>query len=300
MVNIIDTFLFSEAYEAELLLVKLHLEDPVVNEWVLIESDQTFRGEFTGLTARSLIASDERFAQFRDRITIIEHCGKMTVSSPGYDAFYRNEEWSRRSCQSYLEDKYGDDAWIIVSDVDEAVDGTDPQRRARFLSILDEANGKDLTLEFGHYRYWYDFDNRCYWTGIVTPVVQMGAIRNRKSSLACRARDPRNCRRHPAADQPLFFEYTFCFAKPYMWKKLTSFIHDGYAESDLDVALLTNHWVKALARGERPGRQDVDWLETVVLTEQNSPKYVRDNLVRLKTHAIPVDYLAHRQLIYHR
>src|SRR5262249_35713713 len=125
------------------------------------------------------------------------------------------------------------------------------------------------------------------------------SVRSRRSSFRCRSTGPVAQRVEiPAGGHPLFFEYTFCFPPEAMWRKLNSFIHDGYTKEDLEKALLTNHWVKAPARGERPGHQTYDWLETVELTEQNSPRYVRDNLARLKTNVIPPDYREHRKRLY--
>ncbi len=35
--KIIDTFPFSEPYEAEILLLKLQIEDSFVDEWIIVE-----------------------------------------------------------------------------------------------------------------------------------------------------------------------------------------------------------------------------------------------------------------------
>jgi hypothetical protein len=296
--KVVDTFLFSEAYEAELLLTKLHLESPLVDEFVLIESSQTFRGEEKGLQARKMLESDERFSRFLSRITVFSHPGRLFEGPPGYNTYYQNEERSRASCQAHVLANYSDEDWVIVSDVDEAVDCCDTDRRCQFTECLSRSAGNSASLEFGHYRYWYDFDNRCYWTGIRTPVIQVGTIRRGLGSLNCRSR-PRHTVQLPAGDRPLFFEYTFCFPAEACWRKLNSFIHDGYTVEELEKSLATNHWVKSAARGERPGeRGDEDWFETVELTEQNSPQYVRDNLARLKTNLIPKDYRENRKRLY--
>ncbi len=185
---------------------------------------------------------------------------------------------------------------MFFSDVDEALDATDAKRLETFLLHLQRCPNK--ALYFCHYRYWYDFDNRCYWTNIYTPVARVGRVRQMGH---CRLRSrPPICREDVSVREgPLFFEYTFCFPKEDQWKKLQSFIHDGYSKGDLDVALLTNHWVKAPPRGERVGeRGHEDWFERVELTPENSPAYVRENLERLKTNVIPVDYREHRMRLY--
>lgn len=293
--NVIDTFLFSESYEAELLLLKLHLESPVVTHWVLVESDVTFRGEPTGLHAKKLL-EDKRFAPFRDSVTVVEHHGRLFDGPACYDTYLKNEVRSRESAWPFINSFSKNEDWVIVSDVDEAVDCTDPIRHAKFIEHL-HANG-DATLFFQHYRYWYDFSNLTKYKGVVTPVANVGAIRNDKSSLAARTRIVHERVDFPSDPEPLFFEYTFCFPREAMWKKLTSFIHDGYTEEELRLALLTNTWVKSAARGEKVGQRHDDWFETVILTEQNSPKYVRDNLSRLKTNAVSPDYKEHRRSIY--
>lgn len=293
--RVVDTFLFVDAYEADVLLVKLHLESPLVERFILVESDVTFRGDYKGLQARNLIETDERFASFRDRITIVEHRGRLFDGPPCYQTYYENEERSRASVWPHISD-LPDDTWVMVSDVDEAVDCTDPSRLKKFCDILVGHCDVGATLYFGHYRYWYDFDNLCPWRDIFTPVAQLGTFRSGQTSFMCRSRESRNNRIFRPGDEPLFFEYTHCFPAEAIWKKLNSFIHDGYTRDELNDALLTNHWVKAASRGEYPGQRGYeDWFDTVPLTERNSPKYVRENLGRLKTFVIPEDYLERRQ-----
>ncbi len=299
MAKIIDTFLFVEAYEAELLLMKLHLENDLVDKFVLIESAQTFRNEEKGLQAKKLILGDHRFWPFMDKIVIIEHEKGPFDGPAGYHTFYEAEEWSRASCWDYVRGRYADDAWVIVSDVDEAVDASDPVRKRLFLEELAANPGK--TVIFDHYRYWYDFDNRSPWS-IRTPVVQVGSIQNKTTSFRCRSNPPGPIRNVPLGDNPVFFEYSYCFSRDAMWRKLNSFIHDGYTEADLDLALLVNAWIKASARGERFGqRGHEDWFDTVELTEANSPRYVRENISLLKTNAVSPDYKANRRkMLYGR
>jgi hypothetical protein len=69
--QVIDSFLFSEAQELDMLLVKFNLEKHVVSTWLLLESQFTFQGEYKGLSAKELLQNDERFSEFVDRIIII-------------------------------------------------------------------------------------------------------------------------------------------------------------------------------------------------------------------------------------
>ena len=69
--KIVDSFLFSEVFEKELLLLKFILEDQHIAEWIILENAYSFQGEYKGLHAQELINSDDRFLPFKDRITII-------------------------------------------------------------------------------------------------------------------------------------------------------------------------------------------------------------------------------------
>jgi hypothetical protein len=293
--RIVDTFLFCEEYERELLLLKLNLEDSVVSDFVLIESDVTFRGDFKGFHARKLIENDDRFAPFRAKLRIIEQKGRLFDGPANYETFYENEERSRNLAYGFL-NKCDVDTWVLVSDVDEAIDATCPQRRIAFLDHL-KANERK-TIYFGHLRAWYDFNNHCSWKGIFTPATQVGTLWKEWSTLRCRSRRAGQNVEVPAGDNPFFFEYSFCFPKEAMWEKLNSFIHDGYTREELDVALATNSWVKSAKRCESVGSQPFDWFELVELTEKNSPKYVRDNFETLRTNVISKEYRENRRNLY--
>lgn len=296
---IVDTFLFSEPYEKEVLLTKFHLQAPMVDQFILIESAFTFRGEYKGLHARRMMEEDDRFAPFMGKVHVISHHIHLYSGPPGYQTFFVNERRSRESATDHLLSSFPDDTLVLVSDADEAADFTHPDRTRRFLEVTASCHARGNTPHFGHYRYWWDWDNRCYWTAIATPVVSVGWLRTGRASLAART-DPRTS---PAEwvnpdPHPVFFEYSFCFPKEACWKKLTSFIHDGYTKEELENSLLANHWVKARARGEVVGSSPHDWFEKVELNEQNSPAYVRENLSHLKTGIIPDNYREHRRRLY--
>ena len=69
--RIVDTFLFSEPHEKEVLLIKLNLGAHYVAEWVLVENEYTHQSEFKGLFAQQMIDGDPRFDPFKDRLRII-------------------------------------------------------------------------------------------------------------------------------------------------------------------------------------------------------------------------------------
>jgi hypothetical protein len=291
--QIVDTFLFSEPYEKELLLIKLHLEDAGISKFVIIESSYTFRGEYKGLSARKMIESDKRFAPFLSKIHLIEHDKWLCPGPQNYDTFYQNEEASRESCWSYLESQCHNDDWVIISDVDEAFDCKNLERHDAFLAYLQDNQG--ATCRFGHIRFWYQINNLGNYYGVRTPVTQIGTIKKGWSSLKCRSKQiGRNVDLQCDLNFPLCWEYTFCFPSiEDMWKKLCSFIHDQYTFSELEEALQANYWVKCKARGEKVGKKE-DWCELIELNSKNSPDYILENQRLFPTSFIPFDYRENR------
>jgi hypothetical protein len=296
MPKVVDTFLYASGYEKEVLLTKLHCEDPVVDQWVLVDCAETFRGEFKGLSAKDLIAGDSRFAPFRDRIHVVELPHRPYQGKPGYHTYYLNEKMSREAAFPFVRDNFSDEDWVIVADCDEMVDGTDPERRSRFLGLLNQHG--DKTVYLAHKRFWWDFDSATNWPFIYSAFARLGELKAGRVKMSCRVDTPSRHIHIPAGDNPIMVEYSFCFAREGCWAKLCSFVHDGYRPQELDDAIATNSWVKSAARGERPGDGAWDWFEVVELTPANSPKYVRDNLDRLKTNLIPADYRENRKRLY--
>jgi len=57
--KIVDSFLFSEVYETELLLLKFILENEGVDEWIILENSYSFQGNYTGLHAQKILDADD-------------------------------------------------------------------------------------------------------------------------------------------------------------------------------------------------------------------------------------------------
>src|ERR1700692_3328936 len=129
MKKLVSTFLISESFESDLLYIKLVNESPRVDEWVIIESDTTFRGEYKGFCVHEVLC-ETRFASFLDRINVISNTESILDNNlPKVEkSFFTAEEKSRSLCMPYLVEKYKDDDWIIVADVDESLDFTDSRR----------------------------------------------------------------------------------------------------------------------------------------------------------------------------
>src|SRR5436190_5643735 len=117
--KIVDSFLFSEPYEKELLLLKFILEDKGVDEWIILENAYSFQGEYKGLQARKLVESDNRFKLFLHKIAFIEKEQK-TKQLPKHEVndeeTYKVEFWQRDLALDYFLKNYNEEDWILISD----------------------------------------------------------------------------------------------------------------------------------------------------------------------------------------
>src|SRR5689334_18168315 len=129
--KIVDSFLFSEPYEKELLLLKLQLEDKGIDEWVILENAYTLQGEKKGFHARHVLESDKRFLPYLNKITIIEkeYETKLLPKHIILDEFsFKAEHAQRDFGYEYFIRKCKEEDWIMISDVDEMMDFTEPAR----------------------------------------------------------------------------------------------------------------------------------------------------------------------------
>lgn len=99
-------------------------------------------------------------------------------------------------------------------------------------------------------------------------------------------------------DLHILVESDVTFRGEYKGLQARKMVEEDDRFSPYRASLLTNHWTKSAARGERVGERPTDWFEKVELDEHNSPVYVRDNLDRLRTGLIPVDYRRNRDMVY--
>ena len=167
--KIVDTFLFSEPHESDLLWVKFNLEDKHVDEWVIQENGFTLQGDIKPLHAGEVL-KDPRFAPFRDKITVISKNDLILPGNNTENVNFQREGWQRTLCRDHIQWKYRDiKTLVIVSDVDEAIDFSDEDRARRFAEMADTHYPNQFTV--GRMRYWYDYDNRCYLPNIRIPVI---------------------------------------------------------------------------------------------------------------------------------
>ena len=298
---LIDTFLFSEPSEKEVLLTKLNLGSDLVSEWVLVENAYTFRGEYKGLFAKDLIAAPE-FGPFRNRISVVSSEIAFPHVRPddrnGDTITFRSQYAQRDSAMEHLLQRWRGhpDAWILISDTDECLDVSTSLKRHRLRRATHL--GSDL-LTLARRRFWFDFDNM-WFAKRSTPLVRMSAlaewVRAGKSLGELRGRgilgDSSGGLNH------LLYEYSTCFDIAGVYRKYDTVAHVGMLREDIDRALECNHRPQFRIKGQRLGFSRDDWLERVRLTERNSPAYVREHFERLRTGNIPDNYAENRKRLY--
>lgn len=286
--QIIDTFLFSEPHEADLLYIKLVNEAPRVAWFVIQENAYTTKGEFKGCFAQEVIR-DLRFLPFRDKIITCSAEDKLKDSSDESTNFVR-EGWQRTLCKDVLPQivKSPDDL-ILVSDVDESIDFSSNDREKRFDEFTSKSDGRPYWIT--RKRYWYNYNNLCSLRSIRIPIIQSKYVMQDINCLPQTRHYHDESRTLQDWDNPVAFEYSYVFKT---WedvqRKHKSYAHTNLdKEEDIKLALNINAWIRSK---DRPGdrRSEYDFFETVDLTEENSPKYVRENLEKLKTNIVNPDY----------
>ena len=295
--KIVDTFPFSEPYEADLLWVKLNIEAAVVDEWVIVENAYSFQGEPKGVWAESIVTGDDRFAPFRNRIRIMQDDFKpeAVYNRDGiHDPLaFRAENAQRELARAYVLEAFGDDDYVLISDVDEMLDAARADKKAL---LLDKIN-RDTTgiVRIPRTRFWFDFDNR-WLMHRATPLVSIKALRDDPRMMGDIRRDTISpVKRWP---QALLFEYSFCTPFDEIIRKCSTQSHTGMRADELKRSVLCNHIPVSSLRNVEISIHPRFWLETIALDEANSPRFVRDNLAALKTHVVAPDYRKNRQTYY--
>ncbi len=295
--KIIDTFLFSEPYEADLLWLKMHLEDLLVDEWVILENEYTFQGEYKGVWAESLLTRDERFAKFRDRTRILQgdYKPQEVYNQEGvYDHIaIRAEHAQRELAREYVLSNYSDEDYVLLSDVDEMLDCTSSEKVDLLLSKIER--DKQGIIRIPRTRFWYDFDN--LWVmSRATPLVSIKVLRDDPRSIG-------DIRGHSIGavkkwSQQLLFEYSFCTTFDEIMRKYNTLNHTGWKLEEVKRGLLCNHVPASSLRDRQISLDPSFWLVKVELNEKNSPAFVRENLSDLKINNVDNEYVENRMLYY--
>lgn len=300
MTKIVDTFLFSEPHEKESLLIKLILGGEFITEWIIVENEYTFQGEYKGVFAREVIENDERFAPFRSRIHIISASMKhppidysrQDVDTQGMDS----ERRQRSLAQAYILNKYPDDTWVLLSDADEALDLTSHPDNLFFLEAKLQTAHKGM-VQVPRRRFWYDFDN--LWNAVrATPIVTVARLRQATGDMGMGLLRSDHIGAVPEWERTLVFEYSYCYQKEYILRKYQTFPHGGYTEQEIMQTMRCNHIPISSFRGSKIDLHRDLWMEKVALTESNSPAYVREHLEDLRTHVVDADYEQNRKQDY--
>jgi hypothetical protein len=298
--TLVDTFLFSEPHEADVLWVKLNVEDHLFHEWVIVENSYTHQGQYKGHYLNKLILADERFGRFVPKLHVIECDIKPEFQVGGKELFDADaiqiERAQREAALPYLLDRYADRDYVLISDVDECLD-TEAKKRRRLLRSK-VAPGEDIVL-VPRIRYCFDFDNRKL-ARRCTPLVSIRQLR----------RDGRlNHYREQWLGTPVIwkhemvFEYSYCFRRDSIMRKYETFSHVGFEQADLDIALRHNHRNVSEYRVSRYGSRPLDWSSESWfvkrrLNSRNSPAFVREHLAELKTNVVSPDYRLNRMQTY--
>lgn len=298
--KLVETFLFSEEYEKELLLLKFILGNAYIDEWIVCENAYAHQGDFKGHIARNIVDSDPRFEPFRNKITFLEGIKQFEVidkSKKQDDIAFKCENWQRSQAYNYFLEKYDDTDWLILHDVDETIDFTDEKRKDEFFHRLKMAFSKGC-LVVPRRRYWYDFDNE-YGIFYGSPLCTKKFIKNNHTKTLSRLRDEIAAMPLTGWKNIIAFEYSSCYSADHIIRKLNTTAHTGYTADDLKQSLRSNHRIITLSRMKEDLHPTKKYFfELVALNEENSPSYIRENIGVLKTNNIDPHYRQNRRIDY--
>lgn len=310
--TVIDTFLFSEPHEADILLAKLSVEQDLVDRWVAVENAYTIKGEWKGVGLQALLVDDRRFDPFLDRLDVVSietdftsgfrptkaeqarrrarsvlshvHAGSAgALRAYAERPYFYAEAAQRDAALPYvLEAAAGTDALVCVSDVDEMVDGSDPGRR----DVVRRAITADTpVVHLDRRRFAYDFDNVVLGGFRSVPAVRTSALLSGRASLGQVRLVPQGV---VAGPMPVAFEYSYCYGAEGLRRKLATFTHLDPGGGVVDQALMFNHQLKLAAPGAIPHYSY--WHEQVPPEVAGHPLYILENMDRLRTGAVNPDY----------
>lgn len=295
--KIVDSFLFSEPYEKELLLLKLILEADGVDEWILIENAYTFQGDYKGLFANEILNNDARFKPFLHKIKVLSsetEFSKLPKNEVLDDEAFKVEFWQRDLAHQYFIDNYDDEDWIIISDADESLDFTEPLRKNELTDRMK--NAAEGILHVSTKRYWFDFDNE-YKPLYGIPMCTKKYLQTNNQKLH-HVRVAYHADLKMKWNNIIGFEYSSCFNINEILRKLSTYSHMAVKVEELQQALRCNHRPVLKIRNMKIKNNQRFFFEKIILTPENSPKYVRDNIEKLRTGNINPNYKENRKIDY--
>lgn len=316
--KIVSTFMFSDSHEQELLWLKFNVEDSFVNEWIITESIYTFQGKIKPMFLKEIL-SQSRFEKFKDKIhciyldenfnfqfepkfiDLLKRKAKRWLNANknrNYDlvpyaelASFYSEINQRGACLDYLKSKYSDEDIIITCDTDEIFDLTGN----KITEFMNAVAMYDTPFYIKREIYCYDFDNSANRLRY-SPIVKLKDLTSKQAFH--NVRHPLNNKRTILEfSQSLAFEYTFCFSKESIIKKLTSFAH----VTDLDIGAVDfclNNNIALI----NPDRIDNDYIQNseslfdrILISPNNTPLFLLENISKFKTDVVDKDYLLNRK-----
>ena len=308
--------MFSEPHEQDLLWVKFNIEDPYIAEWIITESSYNFQGKRKELYLEEIL-KQERFAPFRNKIHYIKldtnfhfeyepplkevfkrkvkrflnrNFGKKFefVTYTELASFYA-EMNQRQACVPYIQKKYNPTDVVILCDTDEMFDFNDGK-----IEEFEKLLSKNHTpFYIPRLVFCYDFDNYTNRKRNV-PIIRANDLKNTKVQFI----------KHPKLKSfilkkeiPFVFEYTFCFSREAIWKKLSSFAHvtemnkeDVEFCFDNNISFIVKNKISNIYRENKE-----NFYEKLILDETNSPTFVRKHFDCLKTEIVAPNYLENRK-----
>ena len=302
------TFLFSDESEWELFVAKIISESHLVENWFVVDSAFSFKGEFKGLSLKQLVVREPRIQQYVSRIKIIE----ITINQLEHvrvrmkttlrltqlfrkrvrmrrlkaeEKFFSVEKMTRDAATETILNSTDPRDWLFISDVDEILESANG-RSAYISEKLEKARAKFLSVH--RIRYVFDFDNLDSQMKFC-PIIQTSVLREKSPMRISEFRFRRDG--VILSGKPLVYEYSYCFSKEAIRKKLRNFAHVGPTEEMFSKALQLNHHF--VHPGDNP--QNRFWLERQEPDSELHPKYIIDNMQSLKTNNIDANYLANRE-----
>lgn len=295
--RIIDSLIVNQLFELDLFYLKVLIESPCVDEFVVNECAYDYRGRFKGLVWKHAVSNDSRFDPYWDRITFNEINRNLSGIDPNSIGSSIDPpqcavaEWDLRDAPiPYLLDKYSGRDRVFTSDVDEVIDFADVNRRDRLLTLLRS----DRMLQIERIRFSYDYHVRSHRSAgdVINPCYQIGHLRRGEARL----RDKKWLGDLiPVGDNPLVFEYCHVFRdREDVQRKHDSSLHTQWSRPKIDTAIDTATWPQTSYQGNPDRNNRWHWFEAVELHERNSPRYIRENFDRLKTNLVPDNYRENR------
>lgn len=303
------TFLFSDESEWELFVAKISSECDLVDKWFVVDSAFSFKGEYKGLGLKRLVALDPRLQEYQSRIRIVENDSNLLEDvrlrkNPLFslrqyvgnrvrkrrlkaeEKFFAVEKMTRDLATEIILSSTDSRDWLLISDVDEILECAN-DRGEYISSKLDKATAKFLLVH--RIRYVFDFDNLDSQMKYC-PIIQVSILQGLSSMRISEFRFRRDG--VILSGKPLVFEYSYCFPKEAIRKKLRNFAHVPPTEEMFSKAFLLNHHF--VHPGDNPEVRF--WLEQQAPDPDLHPRYIIDNMENLKTNNIDKEYVQNREI----